>query len=503
MKIQTTEKISIQEVNDLREIIKTIAPSGQVLKEKLEILIEFNAYILQIDNSIKLNEYCINIVNTSLNISATDISRLKKHIAHINFSQNRKDKFLINNDGKFTIDRKLSLLDVHKAYVHLFDKQALEELDEGRIKFEDVEYYSSIKIYDFYKSTKEKSALFGNEDIQNALWQLDRHKKIKKLEIVSIIDNNDIHQMFKYLYDNYKDKVAIKYIADTESSYIPSVFFVLLKFKVKNSNNYREYIFYLEEEVNFGVAGFALQKNSLKQFYDLLETRFDLQFQNPNNIDFSVKDKKDIFEVSLNNIISEMKIILEKQPDEIEKDIQNLRTKIISMKLHYPKMNYAFQLLEKLSNYIVSISKISKEIKNGGDLNNTAYLIKEIIDHEINPTIDQVLRQAQIDQILIKRKINIKLLRASIFVNTVAYSDKAICDIYEQLNWTTTNDILLSLQAIENSESLLQELFSYFNITKESMSFKDMQSLFRDTIMEQIIKGESLSLGFQNKLFFL
>lgn len=502
MKIPTIETISNERLLYLQANIASLIPSSQTtLTEKFLVIIDYNKYLLQtIINQSSLNEY-------SQNISKSDISRLKKYITQFNYTQNLQDKFILNSDGMIQIDKKLTLKAVHDFYRKKIDREDnedlsdiknLKELNEVFINDDDIDFFSSIKIYDFYKNSKDKEEFFNDTIIQNVLFHIK--DKIGKLEIISTIDsfymNDVLSELYKYDRNNNKNIVTIKHISNAENSYIPSVFFILVKCRRKDSNNYKEYLFYLEEDINFGSAGYITNKSSSIPFYELLEKRFDTQFYNPNNIEFHPKDEKDIFEDSVNAIVTDVKNLLYSLSDTTEKDIQDLRNKIILLKLHYPKMNYTYRLLGRLAKYIVSVNKILRETKNGKTLDNSTYLIKQILEKQINPSINELFHQIQMEQLVMKKKIDVKKLRMSVYINFLADSNKTLCDVFDDLNWSSTNDILLSLDTIANSIALLKKVFSIFNI--DNLSFNTMQNLFKERIMNQILNGESISFGGKN-----
>lgn len=503
MKISTIETISNEQLLNLRDNIDSIIPSGQTtLIEKFQILIEYNQYLLQnIASQSTLKEYSQTIATSEikLDISKTDISRIKKYITQFNYTKNIQDKFILDSDGIIQIDKKLTLKAVHNFYSKKInedfsDKKSLKELNEVLINDSDIDSFSSIKIYDFYKNSKDKEEFFNDIVIQNVLFHIK--DKIGKLEIISTIDsfymNDVLSELYKYDQNN-KKIVTIKHISNPENSYIPSVFFILVKCRIKESNNYKEYLFYLEEEINFGSVGYITNKFSSIPFYELLEKRFDTQFYDPSNIEFHPKDEKDIFENSVNAIVTDIKNLLYSLSDTTEKDIQDLRKKIILLKLHYPKMNYNYKLLGRLAKYVVSVNKILRETKNGKALDNSTYLIKQILEKQINPSINELFRQIQMEQLVMKKKIDVKKLRMSVYINFLADSNKTLCDVFDDLNWSSTNDILLSLDTIANSIALLKKIFSIFNI--DNLPFNTMQNLFKERIMEQILNGELISFG--------
>lgn len=517
MKIPTIESISKEQLQFLKDKISFIIPSSQsILTEKFLILIEYNQCFLEnkTNNILSLEEYCLSLNTTEIRIevSKADISRLKKNINLFNYTNALKDKFILNSDGLIQVDRKITLNTVHEFYreksnllnstsnqnmKNLDDIKSFKEYSEVFINDDDIDFFSSIKIFDFYKNTQEKIQLFTNSKIAQTL-KADGNK-IKKLEIISIIDSSEINNILSLLHSNFKKNnhnvLTIKHIPYNENSYIPSLFFVLVKFKLKNSSNYKEYLFYLEEEINFASIGYV-SKSSSTQFYELLEKRFDTQFYNPNNIEFYPKDEQDIFEDSVNEIVADIKNILYSLSDTDEENIQNLKNKIVLLKLHYPKMNNAYSLLRNLEDYIISINQIYRDTKKEKILSNSTYLIKQILEQKINPSINEILQQIQTNQLVMKKNINIKQLRTSVYINLIANSNQSFSDIFNDLNWSSTNDILLSLDTIDNSVALLKKFFSFFNI--DNMPFKTMQNLFKERIMNQILEGEPISFGSEN-----
>lgn len=488
LEIDTIKDVQSEELNNLQEYINQIIPlKNIVLIEKFQYIIDYNRYIIAKKSNIDLNVFIKKINKLDLEVSKTDISRIKKFVLQVNITHNLQDKFILESTGKFFVDKRLSLLDIHKYYINPINKGQM-------IKNSAIDFFSSIKIFDFYKNQDDKKNFFGRRDIQKAIGAITGN--VKKIEILSIIDSSEIHEMLSYLYSNHSDVIQIKHLHDSENSYIPSLFFILITFKLKNSHNYKNYIFYLEEEVNFGVASYVSKTTFSNKFFKLLEERFDIQFNNPNNINFNIKNKENIFELSLKNIIKKANTILNSNSTEVLEDINDLKKQIVSLKLHYPKMKYSYELLSNITEYISIAKKISIETKNGNSLNNTSYLIKEIIEKKLNININNLLDNALLEQIYLDKKINILNLRKSIFVNTVSDTNKALCDIFDDLKWTDTKSILLSLKTIENNKGKLNELFSYFNKINESLSNEELHSLFKNRILNQIYSGEYISLNF-------
>lgn len=502
MRINTIRPATIEDLSTIEANIASIIPTTQtVLSEKFLLLIQFNIYLLKHPSStVNLETYCLKMAKTTLEVSSADMTRLRKQFENVDtVFEASLGRIVLNGTGVIALDEKLTLLGMHKYYSSPTHVRALKKtIQERPIKYREVDFFSSIKIYDFYRNSLDKKKLFSNKDIKDAL--LGAQEKIRKLEVISIIEDENMHKVLEHLHDNYRDKVAIKHIVSSEAVYIPSVFFVLIKFKLKSSNSYKEYLFYLEPEINFGVASYANQNTSSGQFYELLNARFDSQFHNKSNIDFSVKDKTDVFEKSLQSIVFDIKNLLHGESDNFEKETEGLRSKIVSLKLHYPNMNYAYKLLGRLAKYAVSIASIFHETRNGKVLDNTAYLVGQMLEQELNGSFDNVLEQVRTEQLLMGKNVDLKKLRKSIFVNVVAYSDKSLCDIFSNLKWSDTKNILISLQAIESSEEYLRLFFSYFNVVQGSMPFKTMQDLFKGTVMEQIMNGEAISINNTSRL---
>ena len=488
LKIDSKKDISLEELSVLQEYLNQIIPLKNIkLIEKAKLIIDYNRYVFSKKSKINLNTYIKKISKFEIEISNTDISRIKKFLMKVNIKYKLKNKFILESNVKIFIDKQLSLIDIHKYYIHPINRKQ-------RIKKHEIDFFSSIKIFDFYKNSEDKKNFFENDDILQAI--KDITSKVRKIEILSIIETPEIHNMLSYLTTYHNDVTQIKHIDNNENIYIPSLFFILITFKLKNSNNYKNYIFYLEEEVNFGVASYVSKTTFSNQFFKLLEERFNTQFNNPNSIDFNIQKKKDVFEVSLKDTIEKANSILNATPLNIEKDISDLKNKIVSLKLHYPKMKYSYELLTKITEYIIIAKKISLETSNKKSLNNTSYLIKEIIEQNLNINITNLLDNALIEQIYIDKKINILNLRKSVFVNTVSDTNKALCDIFNELTWTDDKSLLLSLKTIENSTEKLNKLFSYFNNINENLSHEELHSLFKNRIINQIYSGEPISLSF-------
>lgn len=488
LKIDNIKDISLEELNILQEYLNQIIPLKNIkLIEKVKLIIDYNRYVFSKKSKINLNAYIKKISKFEIEISNTDISRIKKFIFKVNIEYKLKNKFILEGSGKIFIDKQLSLIDIHNYYTNPINRGQM-------IRKSEIDFFSSIKIFDFYKNSEDKKNFFKNDKILQAIKAIT--SRVRKIEILSIIETPEIHDMFSYLVTNHNNVTQIKHIDNNENIYIPSLFFILITFKLKNSNNYKNYIFYLEEEVNFGVASYVSKTTFSNQFFKLLKERFNTQFNNPNSIDFNIQKKEDVFEVSLRDTIEKANSILNASPLNIEKDISDLKNKIVSLKLHYPKMKYSYELLTKITEYIIIAKKISLETNNKKSLNNTSYLIKEIIEQKLNINITNLLDNALIEQIYIDKKINILNLRKSVFVNTVSDTNKALCDIFNELTWTDDKSLLLSLKTIENSMERLNKLFSYFNNINENLSYEELHSLFKNRIINQIYSGEPISLSF-------
>lgn len=489
--VNTEKKFKKDDLEFFKNKVENIIPpSHKILKEKFEYIIDYNIYL--IDNyHIDFNDYLKdNIVH--LSISATDKTRIKKYLLDYNADNPKESWFILNNDATLLQHKRLTLFDIYKFYFQYYKSNNDNEI---ALKESKIESYSSIKIYDFYKNTDDKNKFFENHNIQKIMASI--YSKVKKIEVLSILDTEVMHSFFSTMNDVYKDKIEIKHIVDSQYSYIPSIFFVLIRFKVYNSNNYKEYIFYLENEINWGVASYVSKTTFSKQFFELLESRFDIQFRNPENIKFLTNEKKESFENSVKNIIIIIEDFLKissENSEELEEKIQMLKHKLIVLKLNYPKMNYAYKLLSRIIKYISIIKNISS-ISNNEKLPKTVFVMKQILENKVNLNIDNMLNSIMLKQISKEKNINIIQLRKSIFVNLVANTQYALCDLFEELNWNNLNSILNSLYEIEVREELLNKLFSYFGSINETLSFEEMQSLFQNKFLKQIYRGEPISLN--------
>jgi len=496
--IDTKTNINKEILVQIKEHLFSLIPLSYVkLIEKCNTLIYYNEYILQKNNShVSLNDF-LQKKSINLNISPSDFSNIKKYINQLNidFSDVMDGNIILQTDGKFLLDEKLTLLKVHRYYTSL---KGMKKSKDEHLHDNEIEYYSSIKIYDFYSNVEEKEQLFAVKKLQNVLKNLDEHNKIRNMQILSTTDSSNIYDTWDYLIKNHSNKVHIKHIKKTDSQYIPSLFFVLIKFKSIKSNNYNQYIFYLENEVNFGVASHAVASTT-KAFYELLEKRFDIQFQNPNNVDFKVGNQEEDFEGAIKEVILNLKNLINDESLDFLQHRQTLENKITTLKLQYPKMNLAYDYLVNLMNYIGSIKKISDATLKKVLLENTNFLIKQTLDENISLLIQDILEKISTKQMFLKNKVDIFQLRKSIYINKIFDSNKALCDIFEELNWDGVKNILNSLQNIEHNEEKLNKLFYY--IDNEKYSLKDKQQVYKNIFLKQIHQGEALSLNLSNKLF--
>lgn len=484
LKIET--EINLTE-NDLIKLLEgeielIIPPSNKVLIEKLKLIVKYNQYS-RFHPKIKIEKFIKKQENITFEIKPTDITRLKKYLVAYHSANLHTNEYILKTDCKLIKDKKLTLEDLHTYYL---------KHNEAILKEDEIKSYTSIKIYDFYKNSQDKNKFFSKDGAGTSLIS-NIYDKVNKIEILSIIDTNIMHEFLSEVHKSYKEKVNIKHIVNTEHAYIPSIFFIIIKFKTTQSANYKEYIFYLEEELNWGVAGYVTKKTFSKQFSDLLEQRFDIQFRNPKNINFNLKDEKDDFETSIKDMISGIDKILNTSSLDFEKEIHILQNKIIILKLHYPKMDYSYKLLSRIIKYITIVKGISITSEHRY-LEKTDFIIKEIVDKKINVNLNNILNDILINQMHRVGKIDILKLRKGVYVNEVSNTGLALSDMFNELEWNNKNSILTSLKTIEYSEEMLKKLFSSFGLLNDDLNYIVMQSLYKNKIIKQIIHGEEISI---------
>jgi len=481
-----------QDIIDLR--MENIIPiSSKVLHSKFETILDYNQEKLE-GKVVSFEQYIENKELLNSDITPVDIMRIKTYLKDYYINNKHAKWFELDTDYSLHYFKQLTLRDIHAYYIRALRDEVGKDII---LRDNQIETISSIKIYDFYRNSKDKNN-FLTSMLGTAKYVEPRTKKIEVLSIFDTQETVEFYEKLQNVYNsNSKEKITIKHMTNSQDSYIPSIFFVLIKFKVAKSNVYKEYIFYLEEEINWGVASYVNNKNFSKQFYSLLEKRFDTQFEKKDNIVFHAEHKPLEFENEVHNIFEDLKLFIELESDNIEEQrfkVNEIRNQLIHLKLEYPKMNYAYKLLSRLIKYISVIQEINIETRKK-HLDNTQYIIKKLMDNELNFELDKQLEKISTNYLLTANKIDKIKVRKSIFINQLGQSSQAICDLFEELPWHDLKSILTSLQEIEFNRDLLEKFFISYDEKLKSLSYIDMRKVFKENILQQIYDGKKISIS--------
>lgn len=481
-----------QDIIDLK--MESIIPiSSKVLHSKFETILNYNQEKIE-GKVVSFEQYIENNEVLNSDITPVDIMRIKIYLKDFYINHSKSKWFELDTDYSLHYFKQLTLDDIYDYY----QKASKDNMGKDIVlRGSKIQTFSSIKIYDFYRNSKDKNR-FLNRILGIAKYV---EPKTKKLEVLSIFDTQETVEFYKELHNAYsgnsKDKIIVKHMTNSQDSYIPSIFFVLIKFKVANSNVYKEYIFYLEEEINWGVASYVNNKNFSKQFYSLLEKRFDTQFEKKDNIVFHAENKPLEFENEVHNIFEDLKSFVDLESENGEQQrvqVNKIRNQLIYLKLEYPKMNYAYKLLSRLIKYISVIKEIDTETQKK-QLDNTQYIIKKLMDSELNFELEKQLEKISTNYLLTTNKIDKIKVRKSIYINPLGKSSQPICDLFEELPWHDPKSILSSLQEIEFNKELLEKFFISYTNELESLSYVEMRKIFKESVLHQIYEGRKISIN--------
>lgn len=445
-------------LNDL-ENEKIIPKANKTLKAKLNLIISHTAFV----NNISL-EYDIKKFEE---INHTDYNLIKNYLLN----------YYKENDKKYFIEDKIIKKQIKLSLSYIFK----EFLNEHKDLKNDSTEIVSIKLYDYFKDEVEKDKSL---DLLDEIFNL---KSIKNINIVSNINTLKSYDFFKnVLIDNEDAKIKYMYKVDNQYSYISSVFYMIMKFKI--ATNYKSYFLYFEPDVNWGYSTNSLKNDFSNHFLDLLEIRFENSFNYNYVINFDKNIfSKESFDVYFEEIVIDINNFLSEEPTINEDDIFK---KIAYLKLYYPKIDLSYKLIRNVVKNIVLV----KEIKNKKLLQNIPNTEKVIIKMQK----EHILRKINImyNDVVVKNnnsEIDIFLLRKSIFINKIGNSNMAICDIFNYFKWSNLEEILTSFDDIYYTEHQLNKFYKKLCIDNFLLvSFDDKQKEFENIVDKYIMKGKKI-----------
>ncbi len=494
-KINQTEIISKQKaplaiLNELEQV--SLMPEGQkaLIQNFLEI-INFNKEYINED----LNSEIIKDIHKSYfikkNISLDNKSKINSYLKQYH----HKDIFNIYIDrlNQIVIENKIKLIDLYNIF---FEKYIHEIIKKS-------EKITSVKIYDFYqddeniketiKKIEEKNK--RNDFIKSIINQQGDLSKCN-IQILTHLKTEESFEFYQKIY-NEDNNITIKYIPESASKniYIPSLFFMIIKYRVKETNRYKEIFLYLEPNTNWALIDslYTTKTNGfLSRFVSLLNKRFDEQF-NKNNLIFQVSKKEQTdnnFKKDIKNIFETLDYELNSNNDstvlnkDILKNIHLLKTK-------YKTIKNAYSLIKSYY-YISSYLNIISNIVKNKMLPHTNIVIQHI-DTRLNTQLKQKINDFKINSFyheIQKENIDIKKLRLGIIQEI--NNTQAICDIFPELNWLDQDNIIFNLSGIANDKNLLYEFYDKI-IPNNNFTYKEKQNIFISKIVPKIINGESFN----------
>lgn len=472
------------------KINKIIPDNHKILQEKFRHILLYNEYNLR--NLRKRRIYTFeeyfskNKNEKTLNISSSDITNIKKYL----------ETYSLNNNLALYSLNKFLLLEKERKILlnHLFEH--FDKNDKFKLKKE-ADQLIYIKVYDYYQNELEKDK---NLDLLKNILS-DEFKYTEKCEVLSIINTYNTHEFLRELISEKRERAEIKYLKHTSaSSYISNVFFMLMKYRINgDSTNYRHYLFYFEPETNHSVVGYSDDIPHLKNFYKLLETRFNIQFNNDKSIDFEENLETNDYDKSMEEVFQNINSFLDAKDFDLHIFRDNLFKKVAKLKIQYPKMDLNYKLLNNIV-YSVSISKeIELAQRENKTIDNTIRTIEYLFNKKTYSKVKKILYNivnSKKDNYV--KEYDIFKLRRSIYINKIAKTEKALVDIFPNLNWNNLENILNSLNEIKYDNTLLDELLSYFQFDFSDKSFSYKQKQYENKILKEFIyKGKTINLNLQ------
>lgn len=476
---------------DTNKIIET---SKIKLINKYEIILKYNQYIINknISSYSKLLEDIKNgkildfkqyvkknkTISTEIDILPSDIHSIKNCIETYNANNsNKKIDLYLNSNKIFTKEIKMTLKYLNTIFmndIHSIVKNA--------------ESISSVKIFDFYQDIEDK-----NEFIKPLSDVLNKYLDYSNCDIVSIINSLNMHIFLENLIEDKFCK--IKYMKNSSFfSYISSVFFILISYKIKNSNNYCQYIMYIEPDTNTAILKFV-KDDFAKDFYKLLYYRFEKHFNSKTNIDFieTIKNKEETFSESLDKIYVNMEELLHesiKKINQLKEKNSKLLLSVSKLKLQYPKMDNSYKFLNNIVYSITILKEIEYAHKNNFKLNNTIEVIKKTLAKQIYQEIGNRIISIK-NQYDINKDVDIFKLRKSIYINKIANTEKAFIDIFPMFDWKNIYEIL---DRIKQDEDKLNKFFMLFKVDLKEKNLFWKQKKFQLIIDNYIVKGKEIKI---------
>lgn len=447
-----------------------IPDSHPKLNEKFKSLLEYNEHSL---TKKPLPEKLIK------NINGVDLMNIRGYLQDYNEEDSTKIqnlKYFIKKDKIIRKKIDLTLHDLCNAFNKNDKETFFKEINGGKVV--------SIKIYDSYKNTIEK-----DKSIPLLKRVLKNIGKPEELSVLSIINTEDTHHFLKKLLDekSNEDTLTIKYIQDSKTSYIPSLFYMLIKYR-NNKDVYKNYLLYFEAETNWAVTSFVDRADFSKQFLKLLDMRFEKKLRDDNSIDFEKNIKEQVYEDDIDEIMNIMKNLLTIKPNKYKEYEKELINKINSLKITYPTIDIAHKFLYNVAENLFILRSITTSENR---LPNTEIAIKKVLENNLSSNIKKVLFStlnfSNIDE------IDIIKLRKGVFVQTI-HNNQALCDIFYQLKWDNINNILKSFNEIIYKEDYSNIFLESLGINYKKLSHEEKIKKCDQLINEYIVKGEKVKL---------
>lgn len=478
--IQSKQKAPLS-ILEILQKDKIIPETHKVLRKKFLEIIEFNKKYINEDidsHNIKeiYKEYFSNI-----NISAENKSKIN------NFLKTYKNpnifSIYIDRYYQIIIEQKIKLSHLYSIFLSKYKNEIIKIPSK----------ITSIKIYDFYQNT---------DDMDNILYMMKEHilKKTNlskhNIKILTHLKNSVSFDFYQELY-NKDPNISIKYIPDSASQniYISSLFFIIIKYRVKNSNTYKELFLYLESNTNWALIDSFYSNNSkgfVAKFLSLLNQRFDEQY-NKNQLIFKTnKETKtdEDFKHDINYIFKSIdKEINENKNISLNKDILK---DIHLLKTKYQKIDNAYVLMKSyyyFTSYLNTISNIAKT----RELPHT-FIINQHINNNLETNIKNKINSINrnISYLKIKKEYNsLKKLRLGVIQEID--NKLPICDIFPNLNWLDKDNIISNLTNIANNENLLNEFYEKIQLNVK-LTQEEKKEKFINKIIPNITDGKKVYL---------
>ena len=485
LKLKSSEICSLTDLINIEES-QLISDTYHTLLTNFQQILNYNKKLIKNNN---FDEVIFKEFKKFYKISAESKSQINKHI----LKYSTDNIIYIYIDSKFRIIKEVKIL-LSNIYNEFYKNYLHDIVDNASL-------IKSVKIYDFYKNKEDLNLTIENltkdDKRQNFIKSIISNNKNSKqcnIQILTHLNTEKSFDFYQNLYE-YDNNISIKYIPESasENIYIPSLFFMLIKYRVKETKNYKDVVLYLEPSTNWGVVSDAYSVGFTSQFVELLNIRFNEQFKSNYQLTFQPNKLKQTEDNFIEDIVYILKMIDEELLETNTKINKDILESIHKLKTNYKTINYSYKLLKSFFYNILYLHSIKNYTKKE-PLMHTQSIINILIEKRYIKTIDEIIidiTKNHIGKKIITYDVDIKKLRRGVIEEI--NNKKAICDIFPNMSWIHKDDIINSLTSIALNEKYLTSLYEELNLNSKK-PFLQKRENFEKILIPNLTKGLMVTL---------